>query len=51
MKWVSKVWPRILGVLSKGTWEPLIRMVGESLDCLLSGVKSVTDDLWGAIES
>ncbi len=51
VKKVSKVTPRILGVLSRGMVEPLIWTWGWRLDWFLrSGVKRVTEDLLGAME-
>jgi len=47
---VSKVTPRILGVLWRGIGELSMEMEGESLDWRLSEVKRVTEDLWGAME-
>ena len=50
VKCVSKVMPRIFGSLSRGTGALLIVMCGCVLDWLYCGVKSVTDDLCGAME-
>ena len=50
VKWVSKVSPRILGALSRGTMELSIEIWGWSLDWWLSEVKRVTEDLVGAME-
>lgn len=48
---MSKVTPKIVGVLFKGIWAESIWTLGAMLDSrLLSGVKRVTEDLFGAIE-
>ena len=47
---MSKVAPRILETLSRGTMELSTEIWGWSLDWWLSGVKRVTKDLVGAME-
>ena len=45
--WVSKVRPRIVGVLFRGSLEFERCMLGCLEDSLLSGVRRVIDDFWG----
>ena len=50
-KRVSNVTPKIFGSLTRGTVALLMMICGCVFDCLYCGVKSVTDDLCGAMET